>query len=312
MNIASRRLVHTAAAAAASSSFKRAAAGRRHAAIHRVLRPRSFSNYPPQHVEFFKGLVGADHAVTSSEDPALLLAHSTDWIRRWAPKEGQGAQLLLRPGSEAEVAAIVSYAYEHGLPLVPQGGNTGLVGGSTPTGPGEFVLSLARLNKIHRLDKEEGVIECGAGCILEALDNAAREHGFEMPLDLGAKGSCQIGGNLATHAGGVRFVRHGPLKAYVLKLHVVDGTGRELVLGSDMRKDNTGFDLKSLFVGSEGCLGVITRATISLPRCFGALSTDGPKVAMIAVPTFAAAATLARRAKAKLGESLSALEWMDG
>jgi len=121
------------------------------------------------HVAWFKGILGSDHAATSAEDPGLLRAHSTDWARRWAPEPGQEAALLLSPGTEDEVEAIVRYAFEHRIPLVPQGGNTGLVGGSTPTGPGEVILSMRRLNRVVSLDEEEGVLECEAGCVLEAL-----------------------------------------------------------------------------------------------------------------------------------------------
>jgi len=189
---------------------------------------------------------------------------------------------------------------------VPQGGNTGLVGGSTSMGPGETILSLARLNKVIQMDPAEGVIECEAGCILETLQDLAGEHGFEIPLDLGAKGSCMIGGNLSTNAGGVRFVRHGPLAAHLLKLHVVDGTGRSLEMGSLMRKDNTGYDLKQLFLGAEGTLGVITSVALSLPR-----APKARQVALLRTDSFAAAAALASRAKAEVGEALSAVEWID-
>jgi FAD/FMN-containing dehydrogenase len=121
------------------------------------------------HAAWFKALLGSANAVTGAEDPGLLRAQSTDWVRRWAPKPGDEARLLLSPGTEAEVAACVAYAFEQRIPLVPQGGNTGLVGGSTPCGPDEVILSTRRLNRVLRLDEEEGVLECEAGCVLETL-----------------------------------------------------------------------------------------------------------------------------------------------
>ena len=241
---------------------------------------------------FRRTLANGDEYVTTAEvDPELLRAHSTDWIRRWPPAEHAalgtaGGSVLVKPGSTEEVAAVLGYCHEHAIPVVPQGGNTGMVGGSTPVAD-EVVLSLSRLDAVHELDALEGVLTCGAGCVLEELNAACNELGYEMPLDLGAKGSCQIGGNLSTHAGGVRFVRHGPLRAYVLELAVVDGRGRVLRLGSRMRKDNTGPDLKQLFVGSEGTLGVITEVTLALPR-----APRGRQVALLAARDFTAACAI--------------------
>lgn len=176
-----------------------------------------------EHVRFFKAILGDANAITCEENPSLLRTHSTDWTRRWAPLPGEDAQLLLRPVSTAEVAEIVKYAHDQRLPLVPQGGNTGLVGGGTPRYRNEIVLSLSRMNRVISFDVEEGVLKCEAGCVLQFLNDIISVHGFEMPLDLGSKGSCQVGGNLSTNAAGVRFVRHGPLRAWLLQLQVVDG-----------------------------------------------------------------------------------------
>lgn len=259
-----------------------------------------------QHIGWFKHLLGKDYAIGIDDDPDLLHRHSTDWIRRWEPIVGEGSPLLLKPGSSDEVANIVKYCHEHRLPLVPQGGNTGMVGGSTPTSSNEIIVSLSRMNRILNLDPDEGIIECEAGCTLAELSDAISRHGYDMPLDLGAKGTCQIGGNLSTNAGGVRYVKHGPLRSYLLKLEVIDGRGRKLSLGSLMRKDNTGVDMKQLFVGAEGTLGIITAVSLRLPQ-----SPAAQHVALLKLKDFTQAALLAKRAKKMLGESLSALEYMD-
>jgi FAD/FMN-containing dehydrogenase len=158
------------------------------------------------------------------------------------------------------------YCWDRGIAVVPQGGNTGLVGGSTPVHD-ELVLNLSNLSSIRSFDPISGTLTVDAGAILETVDNYLATHGHIFPLDLGAKGSCQIGGNIATNAGGLRLLRYGSLHGSVLGLEVVlpDGTIWD-GLGGGLRKDNTGFDMKQLFIGSEGTIGVITGVTVLTPK----------------------------------------------
>lgn len=197
-------------------------------------------------------------------DPTEIEGYTLDFWRQWQGR----SQLVLRPGSTAEVAALVSLAAEHGVQLVPQGGNTGLVTGAIPDGSGrQVVLNLGRLNRIRHVDPAGGHVIVEAGCILSAIQDAARAIDRYFPLSLGAEGSCQIGGNVATNAGGLNVLRYGMTRDLVLGLEVVLPDGRVWNGLRALRKDNTGFDLKQLFIGSEGSLGIITAAVLRLvPR----------------------------------------------
>ena len=151
------------------------------------------------------------------------------------------------------------------IKIVPQGGNTGLVGGATPLG-NEVIINMRSMNQILGFNPATGILQCESGCILEILNDHLIAKGYMMPIDLGAKGSCQIGGNVATNAGGLRLARYGSLHATVLGLEVVLPNGE--ILSQNMiglKKDNTGYDLKQLFIGSEGTLGIITKLAISCP-----------------------------------------------
>lgn len=162
------------------------------------------------------------------------------------------------------------------------------------------------MNKIHSFDVTSGIVTCQAGCILETLDNHVQQHGHVVPLDLGAKGSCHIGGNLATNAGGLRLLRYGSLHGTVVGLEVVLANGQVLDMLSTLRKDNTGYDLKHLFLGSEGTLGVITQVALLCPP-----KPSSVKVAYLACSTFEAATGALMLAREKLGEILSAFEFFD-
>ncbi len=184
-------------------------------------------------------------------------------------------------------------------------GNTGLVGGGVPIAD-EVILSLSRLDRVLAFDADSGVLQMEAGVILEAADEYLRARDHVMPLDLGAKGSCQVGGNVATNAGGLRFLRYGSMHANVLGLEVVRADGAVLDMMSTLRKDNVGYDLKQLFIGSEGTLGVVTRLAIAVPRRPAAVN-----LALLGCASFEAVRACVGRAKTLLGEVLSAAEFED-
>ena len=191
-------------------------------------------------------------------------------------------------------------------PMVPQGGNTGLVGGGTPDASGDAVIiSLQRMNRVRSIDVANDTITVDAGCILQEVQRAANEHGRLFPLSLAAEGSATIGGNLATNAGGVQVLRYGNARDLTLGLEVVLASGEVWDGLRGLRKDNTGYDLKHLFIGAEGTLGVITAATLKLYPLPAAQMT-----ALAALPSLAAAARLLERARAAAGAALTAFEVM--
>ena len=242
-------------------------------------------------------IVGAAHVLTAPQDTK---PYFTDWRRQYfAP-----AECVVRPASTREVSQVVALCAAEGIAIVPQGGNTGLVGGSVPTGARrEIVLALGRMNRIRALDVLNDTITVEAGCVLAAVQRAADEAGRLFPLSLAAEGSCQIGGNLSTNAGGVNVLRYGNAREQVLGLEVVlpDGQIWEGLRG--LRKDNTGYDLKQLFLGAEGTLGVITAAVLRLyPR------PSATATAWIAMDSAQAAVELLAALRTELGERISAFE----
>jgi FAD/FMN-containing dehydrogenase len=242
-------------------------------------------------------IVGARNVFT---DPAQTKPYFTDWRRQYSA----GAECVVRPATTGEVARVVALCAGEGVAVVAQGGNTGLVGGSVPTGAQrEIVLSLARLNRIRSLDALNDTITVEAGCVLAAVQGAAADAGRLFPLSLAAEGSCQIGGNLSTNAGGVNVLRYGTAREQVLGLEVVLADGRVWGGLRALRKDNTGYDLKQLFIGAEGTLGIITAAVLRLfPRPSAAAT------AWIALDSPRAAVELLGLLRARLGERLSAFE----
>ncbi len=224
----------------------------------------------------------------------------SDWVRL-APARPLA---LVRPRSTQEVATTLRICHAAGVPVVPQGGLTGLCGGAEPTSD-SVALSLERLNGIEEIDTATGSMTVWSGTPLEVVQKAADEAGLMVPLDLGARGSCAIGGNISTNAGGNRVIRYGMTREMVLGLEVVLADGTVLDGLNKMVKNNTGYDLKHLFIGAEGTLGVVTRAVLKLspkPGCVAA--------ALCGLPDFDAVVRLLNDAKAGLGGTLSAFEVM--
>jgi FAD/FMN-containing dehydrogenase len=210
----------------------------------------------PELVARFRAIVGDKYAVTDASDIAPYVTEERDLFHGKSP-------LVLRPGSTAEVAAICKLASEHRIALVPQGGNTGLVGGQTPH-HGEVVISMRRMDKIREIDTASNTMTCEAGVVLQIAQQKAAEVDRLFPLSLGAEGSCTIGGNLSTNAGGTAALAYGVAREMALGLEVVLADGRILNGLSKLKKDNTGYDLRNLFIGAEGTLGIITAATLKL------------------------------------------------
>jgi FAD/FMN-containing dehydrogenase len=196
-----------------------------------------------------------------TRDPELM----EPWLSDWRGRYHGAACALAAPANTEEVAALVRLCRNHGVPIVPQGGNSGMSGGATPDGSGHaLVLSLRRMNAIREFDAPGGKVVCDAGLVLENLHNSAAEHGLRFPLTLGGKGSATVGGLISTNAGGTQVLRHGVMRALVLGIEAVLPDGSIYSALTPLKKDNRGFDLKQLFIGSEGTLGIVTAATLKL------------------------------------------------
>ena len=257
-------------------------------------------------LEALRAVVGPAHLLTHYDPAADLSAWENDWRKR-----NKGLALaVVRPCATKEVAEVVRLCARHqaalGLSLVPQGGNTGLVVGSTPDASGrQIVLSLQRMNTVRALDRANLTLTVDAGCILQNVQQAASSAGFLFPLSLAAEGSCTIGGNLATNAGGTQVLHYGNIRDLCLGLEVVTVQGDIWNGLSGLRKDNTGYDLRHLFIGSEGTLGIITAATLKLyPQPAARLT------AWAAVPSLDAAVALLGLAHQQLGAGLTGFEAM--
>jgi FAD/FMN-containing dehydrogenase len=210
----------------------------------------------PELIEQFRNIVGERHAITDANDIQPYVTEERNLFHGRSP-------LVLRPGSTAEVSAICKLASAHKIALVPQGGNTGLVGGQTPHN-GEVVVSLRRLDKIREVDTASNTMTVEAGVVLQVAQQKASDVDRLFPLSLGAEGSCTIGGNLSTNAGGTAALAYGVAREMALGLEVVLADGRLLNTLSKLKKDNTGYNLHNLFIGAEGTLGIITAATLKL------------------------------------------------
>lgn len=252
-------------------------------------------------VSTLKSIVGPLGWKTDAAELAPVL---TDWRGAFVGK----TPIMVAPATTAETAAVVRACGDAGVGVVPQGGNTGLCGGSIPDESGEQVLlSMRRLNKIRKIDALNFSAEVEAGCVLAAIQEAARNQGLMFPLSLGAEGSCQIGGNLATNAGGINVIRYGNARSLVLGLEVVLADGEVLSSLRSLRKDTAGYDLKQLFIGSEGTLGIITAATLKLFPDPGETTT-----ALVAMRRSSDAVRLLAELRACLGDHIEAFELVSG
>lgn len=297
---------HFAAAQSFSTSAGRLAAARLTSETYPELkRDDHFAQLTEEHVAFFKEVVGKEYAVidgiTNKAAIDDIEAFNTDWTKKYRGH----CRLVLKPGTTLEVSNILRYCNDKHLAVVPQGGNTGLVGGSVPVFD-EIVINMGRMNQIRSFDEISGILVADAGAILEFVDNFLVKNGHVFPLDLGAKGTCQIGGNVSTNAGGLRLLRYGSLHGTVLGLEVVLPDGTILDDLCKLRKNNTGYDLKQLFIGAEGTIGIVTAVSIICPQ-----KPQAVNVAFFGLESYEKVQQAFREAKNSLGEILSAFELMD-
>ena len=251
----------------------------------------------PTILERLATIVGREHALTDADQ-------QLPYLREWRDLYQGRAGVVLRPGSTGQVSQIMAIANAHSIPVVPQAGNTGLVGGQIPFN-GEILLSVARLKRVRELDAAGYSMTVEAGLTLAEAQAAAAEVERLFPLSLASEASCQIGGNLGSNAGGVGVLAYGTARQLVLGLEVVLADGRVLPGLSALKKDNTGYDLRDLFIGSEGTLGIITAASLRLYPKPAEKAT-----AFVALPKLASALALFAAAQAAAGASLTAFEFM--
>jgi FAD/FMN-containing dehydrogenase len=269
-----------------------------------IKRDSKYAKISEEHVKYFKEILGKESAIidgVTKDATDDIEPFNGDWMRKYRGH----TSLVLKPGSTEEVSKILKYCNDNMLAVVPQGGNSGLVGGSVPVFD-EIVINTSRMNQIRSFDEVSGTLVVDAGCILETVDGYLAERNHIFPLDLGAKGSCQIGGNLSTNAGGLRLLRYGSLHGNVLGIEAVLPDGTIVDDLSKLRKNNTGYDLKQLFIGAEGTIGIITGISILCPQRPPAVN-----VAIFGLESYEKAQTAFKAAKGQLSEILSAFELMD-
>ncbi|MGH8086488.1 MAG: FAD-binding oxidoreductase [Lysobacter sp.] len=224
----------------------------------------------------FDALLAAAPGLRLTTEPADLEHYGHDWTRRWTP----APLAIALPASIGEVQALVRWANEHDIAVVPSGGRTGLSGGAVAAN-GELVVSLERMNRVLAFDPVDRSLTVQAGIVLQAVHDAARDHGLQYPVDFGARGSCTIGGNIATNAGGIRVIRYGNTREWIAGLTVVTGAGDLLELNRGLLKNSSGYDLRHLLIGSEGTLGIVVEATLRLTE-----PAPPSNVMLLALPSF--------------------------
>lgn len=251
-------------------------------------------------IDQLKNLLGAAQVLTGSDAEPFAV----DWRERY-----QGVALAVaRPASVTEVSQVVKLCAQNNVPIIAQGGNTGLCGGATPDASGTaLIVSLQRLNQVREIDTDNDTMVVEAGCVLQAVQQAALDANRLFPLSLAAEGSCTIGGNLATNAGGTQVLRYGNMRELTLGLEVVTANGEIMHGLRGLRKDNTGYSLRDLFIGSEGTLGIITAATLKLHPLPVARCT-----ALVALDSITNAIKLLNLARSGMGASLTGFELMAG
>lgn len=233
-----------------------------------------------------------------SDDAQTLQAYGKDWTHHWTP----APSVVTWPRSIEEVQAIVRFAAEHDIAIVPSGGRTGLSGGAVAK-DGEIVLSLDKLNRILAFNEIDQTLTVEAGAILQVVQEAAASHGLQYPVDLGARGSCTIGGNIATNAGGIRVLKYGNTREWVAGLTVVNAQGEVVELNKGLVKNSSGYDLRHLMIGSEGTLGIIVQAELKLTK-----PLPESQVMLLALPDFASVVQAFTSLRA--GLSLQAFEFL--
>ena len=264
-----------------------------------MIRNDDFSTLSDSDIDTFKTILKSENTVI--QDPEELSVYNTDWMKKYIGD----SKIVLKPKTTQEVSDIWKYCNQRRLAIVPQGGNTGLVGGSVPIFD-EIILSLSRMNQIKHFDQNYSIVHTQAGVVLEKLAEYLQDYGHMPPIDLGAKGSCHIGGNLATNAGGIKLIKYNSMHANCIGIEAVLADGTIINDMKGLRKDNTGYDLKQLFIGSEGTLGIITECAILWPR----LPTNS-SIALILLENFEKVTEVLPKAKQYLGESLTAIEFFD-
>ncbi|TVY90103.1 putative D-lactate dehydrogenase, mitochondrial [Lachnellula willkommii] len=269
-----------------------------------IKRDSKFAEITEDHVKYLKQLLGKESAIidgVTKDATDDIEPFNGDWMRKYRGH----TKLVLKPGSTEEVSKVLKYCNDNMLAVVPQGGNSGLVGGSVPVFD-EIVINMSRMNQIRSFDDVSGALVVDAGVILEVADGFLQEKNHIFPLDLGAKGSCHIGGNVATNAGGLRLLRYGSLHGSVLGIEAVLPDGTIIDDLGKLRKNNTGYDLKQLFIGGEGTLGIITGVSIMCPQRPSAVN-----VAFLGLESYEKVQLAFQEAKGQLSEILSAFELMD-